>query len=343
VGDDFRRLIRVARADLLYYSGLLRLWRRLRHRFSHQDEVCILGLHRVLSVEDAPKSHSLGGIVLREETFAQMLEYLDRNYSVIPCDALLTEGTGHTDASRPVCLLTFDDGWLDTFTTAYRWLKKFEMPATVFVTTGLIDTLDPHWVEKLARSWKDPGQRAQIRNRIGSILEEPGHTVGLEEIVEYLKHLASTKREQLLAELISSTGDGQPPLDVDRMMSWDQVAELSRGGWEIGAHTLTHPLLVYENDATIERELRLAKQTVEARLGKRVRTFAYPNGNWDERVRQWVIRAGYECAFTTQSGWHNHGQDPFTIRRILLHEGNVTGWGGKFSPAMLTFTLARAR
>ena len=71
-----------------------------------------------------------------------------------------------------------------------------------------------------------------------------------------------------------------------------------------------------------------------------MRTFAYPNGNWDERVRQLVKEAGYERAFTTRPGWYDQRQDPYTIRRILLHEGNVTDRDGRFSPAMLSLTLA---
>ena len=70
-----------------------------------------------------------------------------------------------------------------------------------------------------------------------------------------------------------------------------------------------------------------------------MRAFAYPNGNWDPRVRQAVIAAGYECAFTVRPGWHRRDADPFTMDRILLHEGNVTGRDGSFSPAMFHLTL----
>jgi peptidoglycan/xylan/chitin deacetylase (PgdA/CDA1 family) len=106
---------------------------------------------------------------------------------------------------------------------------------------------------------------------------------------------------------------------------------------------LTHPLLTYETDSAIENELVVGKRLLEEKLGKEARAFAYPNGDWDERVRRRVKETGYRWAFTTESGWYRRGQDPYTIRRVLLHEGNVTGRNGLFSPAMFNFTLARLR
>jgi peptidoglycan/xylan/chitin deacetylase (PgdA/CDA1 family) len=149
---------------------------------------------------------------------------------------------------------------------------------------------------------------------------------------------AGDKRDALLRQLLPAT---EPETDsVDSMLTWQQAIEMSRNGIEIGAHTVTHPLLSYENDTAVERELYQSKQTVEQKLGKPVHAFAYPNGNWDERVRKWVKQTGYDCAFTTRPGWFDRRQDPYTICRILLHEGNVTDRNGQFSPAMLSLTLA---
>jgi peptidoglycan/xylan/chitin deacetylase (PgdA/CDA1 family) len=123
------------------------------------------------------------------------------------------------------------------------------------------------------------------------------------------------------------------------MLTWDEAALLEDQGVEIEAHTVSHPLLVYEDTRTIKNELAGAKATLEKKLKKRVRAFAYPNGCWDQRVRELVREAGYDCAFTTASGWHCRGEDPFAIRRIMLHEENLTGLDGRFSPAVLALRL----
>jgi hypothetical protein len=75
-------------------------------------------------------------------------------------------------------------------------------------------------------------------------------------------------------------------------------------------------------------------------LGKEVRAFAYPNGDWNESVRKQVANARYRCAFTTRPAWYDRSENFYTISRVLLHEGNITSRSGEFSPAMLDLTLA---
>jgi peptidoglycan/xylan/chitin deacetylase (PgdA/CDA1 family) len=98
-------------------------------------------------------------------------------------------------------------------------------------------------------------------------------------------------------------------------------------------------LLPFESEEVISDEVRTCKRKIEARVPTKVRAFAYPNGDWDPRVRRQVADAGYDCAFTTQRGWYRRGDDRYTVRRILLHEGCVTGFDGTFSPAAFNLKL----
>ena len=336
-----RQLLRFAVAVLLYFSGVFVLWRFLRQRLLRKKEVCVLGLHRVLTKAEQSRSNSLDGMVLSDVTFVRFLEYLQQRFHVVSLETFSRGQPEETDKSKPWCLLTFDDGWRDTYTTAYPWLKRFGMPATVFLATGSIEGRGGFWVEQLKRSWRIPSSRAQMKSVLSQVAgQEKWQVVDLEDIVEWLKHMPEEERRSLLRRLLPSEGNSDYSDEVDSMLTWNQVIEMSRNGVEIGAHTVSHPLLSYESDTTVERELCISKQTLEEKLGKKVRAFAYPNGDWDERVRRWVEQIGYESAFTTRPGWHHLGQDRYTIRRILLHEGNVTGPDGQFSPAMLNLTLA---
>jgi peptidoglycan/xylan/chitin deacetylase (PgdA/CDA1 family) len=330
------RFLHFAAADLLHYSGALSLGRFFRQRILNKQEVCVLGLHRVLTEAEQSRSNSLDGMVLSDVTFVRLLGYLQQRFRMVSLETFSGGQPEEADKSKPRCLLTFDDGWRDTYTTAYPWLKKFGMPATVFLATGSIGSRGGFWVEQLKRSWRIPSSRAQMKSVLA---QNRCQVADLEAIVEWLKHMPADKRHSLLGRLLPSEENSDYSDEVDSMLTWNQVIEMSRNGVEIGAHTVNHPLLSYESDTTVERELCISKQTLEEKLGKKVRTFAYPNGDWDERVRHWVEQIGYESAFTTRPGWHHFGQDRYTIRRILLHEGNVTGPDGQFSPAMLNWTL----
>ncbi len=334
-----RRFPRFALATLLHYSGAFVLWRLFRQRILGKKEVCVLGLHRVLTKDEQARSNSLDGMVLSDVTFARLLGYLERRFHVVSLETLLAGETAGADRSKPRCLVTFDDGWGDTYTTAYPLLKKFAIPATVFVATGSIESRGGFWGERLRRAWKDPASRAKMKSFLSGALAEQDAASALENSAEWLKHMPAEKRCSLLERLLPAENSGDTD-EADSMLTWNQVIEMSRDGVEIGAHTVTHPLLSYESDSTVERELHMSKQTLEQKLGRKVWAFAYPNGDWDERVRRWVERVGYKCAFTTKPGWHDCEEDRYIIRRVLIHEGNVTGRDGQFSPAMLSLALA---
>jgi peptidoglycan/xylan/chitin deacetylase (PgdA/CDA1 family) len=336
-----RRFLHYLVADLAHYSGLLRLRSFYRRRILGKQEVYILCLHRVLTEEEQNRSDSVNAMVLGERTFVKMLEYISRRYRIVSFDAFLANGANSADLSRPWCLVTFDDGWRDNYTTAYPWLKKFHLPALVFLTTGLIESQELFWIERLARAWKHPSRRAEIQSRLGSLTQTKDQLSDVETTIEYLKRMPSKKRQQILDLLMPSEESYDQRDMVDQMLTWGQVTEMSRDGIEFGSHTVTHPLLTFEDDAVVNHELCASKQILEEKLDKKVRAFAYPNGDCDQRVRRQVRQAGYECAFTTRPGWYRSEHDLFDIRRIQLHEGNVTGPRRQFSPAMFSFMLAR--
>jgi peptidoglycan/xylan/chitin deacetylase (PgdA/CDA1 family) len=162
----------------------------------------------------------------------------------------------------------------------------------------------------------------------------------IEPMIEHFKHMPAKERQLALAKIMPQAGDGAQNNEGDAMLTWDEVLAMHRGGIEFESHTVTHPLLVYEDDQSVQFELLDCKQALEEKLNQKVRALAYPNGTWDARVRNAAEKAGYICAFTTERGLHREGGDPYAIPRIMLHEGNVTGMRGKFSPAILSLRLS---
>ncbi|MGN6378586.1 MAG: polysaccharide deacetylase family protein, partial [Gaiellales bacterium] len=90
--------------------------------------------------------------------------------------------------------------------------------------------------------------------------------------------------------------DREPPERM-RSMGWDELLELNQDGWEIGSHTVTHPLLTTLEECALEEELRASRDEIGSRLGD-CRSLAYPYGAADQRVAEAAARAGYEVACT---------------------------------------------
>ena len=98
-----------------------------------------------------------------------------------------------------------------------------------------------------------------------------------------------------------------------------QVKSMIAAGWEVGAHTLTHPDLTTVDDATLAREVAGSRALLQRRLGVAVNAFCYPAGRNDARVRAAVRAAGFRTATTVEPGIARPGDDPFALPRIRVN------------------------
>jgi len=88
-------------------------------------------------------------------------------------------------------------------------------------------------------------------------------------------------------------GDGRRP-----MLSWDDLGELARGGFEIGSHGRLHLAADVNPVALVRRDAVASKAELEDRLGVAVESFAYPFGYQTAQARRAIREAGYAQAFT---------------------------------------------
>jgi peptidoglycan/xylan/chitin deacetylase (PgdA/CDA1 family) len=339
VSGSLRHSLRCFAAEVLHGSGSLRLYGSVRRKL-WPAEVCVLGLHRVLPAADYGRVNSLEAILMRESTFGEMLAYLKQRFQVISLEAFLEPKKRTRHRAKPLCLITFDDGWRDNYTTALPLLQKFGLPAVIFLATASMGKPNGFWVEQVIAASKDPARSERLR-LCWQAMQGSGHApFALETAIEILKHMSSVERDQVLAQLLAPANQPAAFAAVDSMLTWEEAREMAEAGIEIGSHTVHHPLLPYEDDGHLRSELAASKQIIEDKIGRPVNSFAYPNGTWDERVRKQTAETGYRCAFTTGPGWFRSGRDLFAVPRVLLHEGNVTGGDGKFSPGAFEWTLA---
>ena len=82
-----------------------------------------------------------------------------------------------------------------------------------------------------------------------------------------------------------------------RPLRWSELETLHEVGWEVGSHTVNHPLLTAVDDARLDTELRASRREILDRLGT-CDSVSYPYGRADERVAAAAARAGYTVACT---------------------------------------------
>jgi len=129
-------------------------------------------------------------------------------------------------------------------------------------------------------------------------------------------------------------GVDEAQLAAFRPLTWEMLAEMQRHGVAVGAHTRSHPLLTHETPATVHAEVAGSRRDLEARLGRPVRHFAYPAGDFDTSTVRAVAGAGYDLAYTVCR--HQDPEHPrLTLPRTLLWErSSVDAWQRFSSPIL---------
>lgn len=110
---------------------------------------------------------------------------------------------------------------------------------------------------------------------------------------------------------------GENPLH-NRLLSWDEIREMKRGGIEFGSHTLSHANLGREDTHTQE-EIRESKRLIEKESGSNIRAISYPFGligDFNPQVKAAAYAAGYICGCSAMNGVNNSKTDIFELRRI---------------------------
>jgi len=285
---------------------------KLRSGRPEQGRLCILNYHRILDTPDA---------LLEAEpdaaTFRWQMRVLADCFNVLPLDAALAALAQGRIPPRAVCI-TFDDGYRSTHDLALPILREFGFPATVFVTTGCIDN-GSMWNDRILEALRTiQGGRLELGDAgLGSFALDTldGRKAALATLTEKAKYLAPQARHDLV-DLIE-TRAGSPRREL--MLTREMVHTLSRHDVEIGAHTISHPILTSLDDAAARHEIVESKRQLEEITGRPVRYFAYPNGkqdrDFDERHMAMAREAGFDAAFTTAMGAAGNAHGRFALPR----------------------------
>ncbi len=287
--------------------------------------LCILNYHRVL---EAP--HPLLSSEPHVQAFRWQIELLAECFNVMSLhDAVLALTAGDLPP-RAVCI-SFDDGYRSVHDLALPIMKEFNVPATVFVSSGYVGQGNM-WNDRIIESVQIlPSQKLDLRDiglgmhSLNSIHDRKRTAHALIEASKYQHpddRLALAQRLEAMAGKNSSRC---------LMLTPQMVVNLAHQGIEIGGHTVSHPILTRLEDESARYEITAGKQQLEAITGKPVRFFAYPNGktgrDFDERHIRMVKEAGFSAAFTTSVGAASRKHNRFALPRSCPWDANPLLFG----------------
>lgn len=249
---------------------------------------------------------SAGEIMPSQDVLHNHLEEMGRVFHYIHLDHLLAMSREERERSGPFCVVTFDDGRMDTYTQAFPVLKKLGVPATVFLCPSYIGTNRSFWWERITAlhagfKKSTVGDRARADALLSAYFGLVAPKIGgsLASLLETIKILPPPRIE----DLATAMEEILPPVrDSHQVLGWEQIREMAVHDVHFGAHTMSHVILPRVDEETASREISESLEAIRSKFGHVCGTFCYPNGNHTAREERLVREAGCVAAVTTRSG-----------------------------------------
>ncbi len=197
----------------------------------------------------SPDAKKTDMLLVSPKNFERQMRFLkEHRYNIVPLQAVADLLKAEKKIPRRTIAITFDDGYKDNFLFAFPILKKYNLPATVFII-----------VQEVERPQND-------------------------------------------------------------RLSWGEVRAMRDSGLiTFGSHAIgPEPLTKIKSDEELKRQIFDSKKILEQELGSPVNAFSYPEGRFNDKIKQLVIDAGYKLAVATNPGKKFPDDDIFFLKRLRI-------------------------
>jgi peptidoglycan/xylan/chitin deacetylase (PgdA/CDA1 family) len=323
----------------LYRIGALSTYHGRRNR----DFLTAVVFHRVLPRGDARWAFADPSWTVSDVFFEECLAFFARHYNVVRAADLLDWHQAGGKLPDRSLVITIDDGWADTIECALPLLKRYRLPAILFVVAAEVDGYEP-WQDTIRRAWRT---REHVED-FGSLMAEAtgvrepslADPAILSRLIDRVSGLTVERRAALIGQLRRTAGDASPR----QMMTLEQVRRFAECGYDLGSHGLTHTSI--PRCATPLEELSGSRSKLASMLGASSdggpTLFSFPNGRWDGPSVRLAAEAGYKVMFTSDACLNqllHRTRVPLVLGRIDIPCQAVSGADGHLKPELLALWL----
>lgn len=224
-----------------------------------------------------------------------------------------------------ILALTFDDGYVDNFRTAYPLLKRLDVPFAIYVTTSFPDGDAILWwyaLESLVKANFELSLPGGEKIVCGTPDEKQAAFLSLRERfmfasggdpVRYWRHLFGMSMDV-----------DWPALCRKNALSWGEIISMAHDPLvTIGAHTVSHRVLASLPEDVARDEIAQSRSRLEEKICLPVHHFCYPFGGRAEaatREFEFAAKLGFKTATTTCFGnlYSNNRASLLALPRVYL-------------------------
>ena len=240
---------------------------------------------------------SIYGHDISRKNFEELVKWLlKRNYKFITPYELQDYLCGKLPCNKKYVWMSFDDGWRSNYENVFPVLKKYAVPATIFVATkGIEDGY--FWFDKA------------FENRDSQYYDE----------IQELWEMQNSKRVEIISKLPYE-------MTVRKTMIPAELKEMTESGlvyW--GNHTDDHVMSDNCTDEELATEIMICQEKMKRWTGVDCNfIYSYPNGNIDDRSEKTIKNLGFKMATTTELNRICPDTDIFRIPRMEFKDVSLT-------------------
>lgn len=276
------------------------------HGYLNKGQLSILMYHGIVD----EKLSLPDWCFLDTSSFRAQMKYLKKHFKVVSLtEAVYLLNTGKL--MTPTAVITFDDGYQNNYDCAFPILYEENLPATIFLTSSLINTDLTIWTGVLHNAFSNT-ENATFKWR--------GTSFNLKSIQNKQRALATVKADlkkepysvlknemgKIVSELINSDTsriDESSPYKILDSKSIQKMADSNL--IDFGAHTHTHPILANLSRQEQESEILKSIEIVKSVTAQSCTLFAYPNGgksDYNDDTISILEKSDIEATVSTNEG-----------------------------------------
>ena len=288
-----------------------------------KDLLLVLNYHRIGNPDDS--QYDPGVFSVTSEELDEHVRFVKRRFHIATLAEAIEIVEGRRRSRGTAVLLTFDDGYLDNYQSAFPILSSRSVQGVFFLPTSFVGTNRLPWWDVMA--WIVRRARKPIFE-----LKYPGvhrFDVGrdgicrvIEQVLWVYKRAAQDDATHFVDMLEEACGASRPDGSERCFLNWDEARIMLRGGMAFGAHSHSHEILAPLSSEQQLDELTTSKRMIEERLGVPVHSMSYPiglPGSFSMVTREAAEKAQYRVAFSFYGGFNPYGKtERYDVRRFAV-------------------------
>ncbi len=291
----------------------------------------VLTYHRIGTEAMSPEL-SPATLSASPAAFERQVRMFARRFHVVD----IADVVAHLSRGRPLprnaLLITFDDACPCFAEHAWPVLRRYGLPALLFVPTAFPGSTSEFWWDTVHRLVRASSVRGCLETPFGRVSTQNAQEQRAARAC-LARWIESTPDQETSAWLNAERGRLALAERSSPVLTWNELRGLAREGVALAAHSRTHRPLTCIPPEQLAEEVQGSLDDLRRETGSALPVFSYPGGLANEQILQHMRQAGVELAVVTQRGANRLGaMDPLLLRRI-----NV---GQRSGPAKLWLQLA---